>query len=279
MAEQVAAGSGGQTGPRSGRVGTLVYRLTRVSQRGRGAAPAADLHGASGGCRPARLARVARLVESVPNFSEGRRPDVVDRLAEAISVGPRRPPPRPDERRQPQPHGVHPGRRRRCGRVALEAAVAVAVDAIDMELHTGEHPRIGAVDVIPFVPLATPRWTTASRSPARSAARIAERFELPVYLYARAAMRPDREKLADVRRGQYEGLKAEIGRTPTATRLRSDPDPPDRRGGRGRCTAVPDRLQHQSGLDRPRARQAHRAHGPRVGWRPGEGPGQRLPAR
>ena len=129
-----------------------------------------------------------------------------------------------------------------------------------MELHTGEHPRIGAVDVIPFVPLgATPRWTTASRSPARSAARIADRFELPVYLYARAAMRPDRVKLADVRRGQYEGLKAEIGRTRPATRLRSGPD----------CTRRPGRSRSAHGrssspttstwLGRRRARQAHRA--------------------
>ena len=153
---------------------------------------------------------MARLVESVPNFSEGRRPDVVDRLAEAVR----------------STAGVHLLDRTsdashnrsvltlagdaNAVASALEAAVAVAVDAIDMEVQTGEHPRIGAVDVIPFVPLADTTMDDCVALARAFAARIAERFELPVYLYARAAMRPDRDKLADVRRGQYEGLKAEI---------------------------------------------------------------------
>ena len=68
---------------------------------------------------------------------------------------------------------------------ALERLVAAAIHEIDMDAHTGEHPRIGAVDVIPFVPLGDhDAWTTASSSPGRSASRIATRFDLPVYLYA-----------------------------------------------------------------------------------------------
>jgi glutamate formiminotransferase len=79
-----------------------------------------------------------------------------------------------------------------------------------MELHSGEHPRIGAVDVIPFVPLGESTMAECVAVARSFGRRIAERFELPVYLYAEAALQPDRVRLADVRRGQYEGLKAEI---------------------------------------------------------------------
>ncbi len=155
-----------------------------------------------------------RLVESVPNYSEGRRPEVVDRLAAAVSGTP----------------GVHLLDRTSDAShnrtvltmagdadavlTALEATVAVAVDAIDMEQQTGEHPRIGAVDVVPFVPLGDTSMDDCVALARTFGARVAERFAIPVYLYARAATRPDREKLADVRRGQYEGLKAAIGVDP-----------------------------------------------------------------
>ena len=158
---------------------------------------------------PAALAD--RLVESVPNVSEGRRLDVVERLAAAIS----------------SVDGVHLLDRTSdashnrsvftlagpAGPVsdALEQLVAAAVREIDMDAHWGEHPRIGAVDVIPFVPLADTTMDEAIEMARLFGARIAERFDLPVYLYAQAARRGDRIKLADVRRGQYEGLKVEIG--------------------------------------------------------------------
>ena len=80
-----------------------------------------------------------------------------------------------------------------------------------MDVHEGEHPRIGAVDVIPFIPLADTTIDACIDLARSFGERIATRFDIPVYLYARAATRPDREKLADVRRGQYEGLRAEIG--------------------------------------------------------------------
>jgi glutamate formiminotransferase len=152
-----------------------------------------------------------RLVESVPNFSEGRRLDVVERLANAVE-GVRgaflldRTSDASHNRSvltiagQPEPVTE-----------ALERAVAVAVHEIDMEEHWGEHPRIGAVDVIPFVPLGETTIDDCIEMARGFGRRIAERFDLPVYLYAAAASRPDRVKLSDVRRGQYEGLKAEIG--------------------------------------------------------------------
>jgi glutamate formiminotransferase / 5-formyltetrahydrofolate cyclo-ligase len=151
------------------------------------------------------------LIESVPNVSEGRRLEVVDRLAAAIGST-------PDvfllDRTSDASHnrsvftmaGEH-------GPVsaALDRLVAAAIHEIDMDAHEGEHPRIGAVDVIPFIPLGSTSMDDVIDLARAFGERLASRFDLPVYLYARAAQRSDRERLADVRRGQYEGLKAEIG--------------------------------------------------------------------
>jgi glutamate formiminotransferase / 5-formyltetrahydrofolate cyclo-ligase len=89
--------------------------------------------------------------------------------------------------------------------------VAVAVSEIDMESHVGEHPRIGAVDVVPFVPLAGTTMADCIELARTFGATVAERFSIPVYLYGEAATSPARQRLADVRRGQYEGLKTQIG--------------------------------------------------------------------
>jgi glutamate formiminotransferase / 5-formyltetrahydrofolate cyclo-ligase len=150
------------------------------------------------------------LIESVPNYSEGRRPEVVDRLAAAVTGT--------DgvfllDRTSDPSHnrsvltmaGDAPAVER-----ALETTIEVAIEAIDMEQHTGEHPRIGAVDVIPFVPLGTTTLDACVVLARAFGLRIAERFSLPVYLYARAATRPDRVRLADVRRGGYEAVRDEI---------------------------------------------------------------------
>ena len=158
-----------------------------------------------------------KLVEVVPNFSEGRRSAVVDRLAAAVDSVP----------------GVYlldrtsdPSHNRSVLTLAgppdpaadaVERAIAVAIDEIDMERHSGEHPRIGAIDVVPFVPLGETTMAECVELARSFGRRIAERFDLPVYLYAAAATRPDRVKLADVRRGQYEALRGEIalpGRRP-----------------------------------------------------------------
>jgi glutamate formiminotransferase / 5-formyltetrahydrofolate cyclo-ligase len=151
------------------------------------------------------------LVESVPNVSEGRRLDVVDRLAAAITKDPAvalldRTSDASHNRSVFTMAGEH-------GAVAdaLERLVGAAIHEIDMDAHEGEHPRIGAVDVIPFIPLGSTTMEAAIDLARTFGERIAARFDLPVYLYARAARRSDRERLADVRRGQYEGLKAEIG--------------------------------------------------------------------
>ena len=157
------------------------------------------------------------LIESVPNISEGRRLDVVDRLAEAIEGVPGaflldRTSDASHNRSVFTLAGEH-------GPVteALERMVGAAVHEIDMEEHRGEHPRIGAVDVIPFVPLGDTTMDDCVQLARAFGERIAMRFDLPVFLYANAASRAERVKLADVRRGQYEGLKEEIaqhGREP-----------------------------------------------------------------
>ena len=157
------------------------------------------------------------LIESVPNISEGRRLDVVDRLAEAIEGVPGaflldRTSDASHNRSVFTLAGEH-------GPVteALERMVGAAIHEIDMEAHSGQHPRIGAVDVIPFVPLGDTTMDDCVQLARAFGERIAVRFDLPVFLYANAASRVERVKLADVRHGQYEGLKKEIaqnGREP-----------------------------------------------------------------
>lgn len=95
---------------------------------------------------------------------------------------------------------------------AMEGAVAVAIEAIDMNRHQGEHPRIGAVDVIPFVPIGATTIDDCVELARAFGKRIAGRFDLPVYLYAAAATRAERVRLPDIRKPQFEGLKDEIGR-------------------------------------------------------------------
>jgi glutamate formiminotransferase len=160
---------------------------------------------------------VAGLVESVPNFSEGRRLEVVEHLASAVESVPGA---HLLDRTSDASHNrsvLTIAGEADAVTEALERAVAVAVNEIDMDAHRGEHPRIGAVDVIPFVPLAGTTIDDCIELARTFGRRIADRFDLPVYLYARAATRAERVKLSDVRRGQYEGLKREIsnpGREP-----------------------------------------------------------------
>ncbi len=95
---------------------------------------------------------------------------------------------------------------------AMERAVGVAIAGIDMNEHHGEHPRIGAVDVIPFVPIGTTTLDDCVKLARSFGKRIAERFALPVYLYAAAATRPERFRLPDIRKPQLEGLRDLIGK-------------------------------------------------------------------
>jgi glutamate formiminotransferase len=151
------------------------------------------------------------LVESVPNYSEGRRLEVVERLvAAAGGVDGAYVLDRTSDASHNRSVLTLAGEAESI-EAALEATIEVAIDAIDMDHHEGEHPRIGGVDVIPFVPLGTASLDECVELARRFGARVAARFDLPVYLYARAATRPDRVRLADVRRGGYEAVRDEIG--------------------------------------------------------------------
>ena len=154
---------------------------------------------------------MTKLVESVPNFSEGRRIEVVDKLVAAVE---RVPGAYLLDRTSDASHNrsvLTLAGEPAPILEALERTVAVAIAEIDMESHSGEHPRIGAVDVVPFVPLAGSSMADCIELARVFGARVAERFGMPVYLYGEAATGPSRKRLADVRRGQYEGLRTLIG--------------------------------------------------------------------
>src|SRR5205823_6855765 len=105
--------------------------------------------------------------------------------------------------------------------VTVEAAVDAAFAGIrearhliDLTSHHGEHPRMGAADVVPFIPLEGSTMEDCIVLARTLGARVGKELEIPVFLYERAATRPDRENLADVRRGEFEGLRDEIGTNP-----------------------------------------------------------------
>jgi glutamate formiminotransferase len=150
------------------------------------------------------------LIESVPNYSEGRRTEVVDRLAADVASTPGA---YLLDRTSDASHNrsvLTLAGEAAAVEAALEATIASAIELIDMEAHEGEHPRIGAVDVIPFVPLGETTIDDCVGLARGFGARVADRFGIPVYLYARAAARPERVRLADVRRGGYEGVRDDL---------------------------------------------------------------------
>ena len=151
------------------------------------------------------------MIECVPNVSEGRRPEVIAALADALRAVPGL---RVLGVQSDASHnrsvftlaGEHEP-----VLVALDRLVAEAIPLIDLNAHQGEHPRIGAVDVVPIVPLGDATMDDCVELANRFAEGVARRYDIPVFLYANAARRSDRVRLADVRRGQYEGLRDEIG--------------------------------------------------------------------
>lgn len=147
-----------------------------------------------------------RVVECVPNFSEGRRPEVIEQIVAAaksvtgavvLDVKPDHDHNRVVVTLIGEPEAVSEAAFRACSQ---------ASQLIDMTVHHGEHPRIGATDVIPFVPLSGVTMDECVALAEALGERIARELDIPVYLYERAARMPERRNLADVRRGQYEGL-------------------------------------------------------------------------
>src|SRR3989475_11318118 len=157
---------------------------------------------------------MAEIVECVPNFSEGRRKDVVDAIAKAIgSVVDVRVLDQEMDANHNRSVITFVGDRAGVAEAAFRGAQK-AVALIDMNAHHGEHPRVGALDVLPFVPISGVTMDDCAAIARSVGKRIADELQVPVYLYEAAATRPDRRALPDVRRGEYEGLKAEIQTNP-----------------------------------------------------------------
>src|SRR5512135_509375 len=151
-----------------------------------------------------------KIVECVPNFSEGRRLDVVAQIRSAIaaidSVTFLDQHSDPDHNRTVMTFVGDPD----AVEQAAFAGIATAAKLIDLDYHTGQHPRIGATDVVPFVPISGVSLEECVAIAKRLGQRVGTELNIPVYLYEAAATRPDRENLENIRRGQYEALKVEM---------------------------------------------------------------------
>jgi glutamate formiminotransferase len=150
------------------------------------------------------------LLECVPNVSEGRDPRVVEAIAEAVRAVP--------EARLADVHS-DPDHHRAVFSVlgpppAVERAALALAEAVfarvDMREHRGMHPRLGALDVLPFVPLRDLTMDEAVAIARRIGEAMAAAYALPVYFYGAAALRPERRLVHDIRRGEYEGLAARL---------------------------------------------------------------------
>ena len=151
-----------------------------------------------------------QIVECVPNFSEGRDSDKIERIVdpfrgkEGVKLL--------DYQKDPDHNRLvvsvvgSPGPMK----TAVLEAVGVAVEIIDMRSHEGQHPRMGAVDVVPFIPVRNITMAEAVEISKSVAEAVAHAYRLPVFLYERSATRPERENLAVVRRGQFEGMAEKI---------------------------------------------------------------------
>ncbi len=154
------------------------------------------------------------LIECVPNFSDARRPEVIQAISQIIA----------------SVEGVHVldhhsdddhnrtvityvGSPAGVEEAAFQA-IAKAAELIDMTQHTGEHPRIGATDVFPFIPISGATMDDCVEIARRLGKRVGEELNIPVFLYEEAALRPDRTRLEVIRRGEYETLKDAIATDP-----------------------------------------------------------------
>ena len=150
------------------------------------------------------------IIECVPNISEGRRTDLVQRIVDAV-------------RRVPGARlldfSSDASHNRSVMTLAgdaapLKAAVLALFEAvtgaIDLRTHKGEHPRLGAVDVVPFVPIEGVTMEECVALARETAREVAERFGVPVYLYEEASSNPLRKNLEDIRRGEFEGIAAKM---------------------------------------------------------------------
>ncbi len=154
--------------------------------------------------------RLVQLVECVPNVSEGRDRDSIGRMADAVTKA------APVRMLDVKPDEAHHrtvftwvGAREHM-RPAVLALYEAAVQRVDLRNHKGEHPRMGAVDVCPFVPVRDVTMEDCVRLSEEVGREVADVFRLPVYLYAASARQPNRRALPDIRKGEFEGFPEKI---------------------------------------------------------------------
>jgi glutamate formiminotransferase/formiminotetrahydrofolate cyclodeaminase len=154
------------------------------------------------------------LIECIPNFSEARRPEIIDQIVAAItSVEGARLLDRSSDLDHNRTVITFAGPPFAVEEAAFRA-IRTAAELIDLNNHQGEHPRIGATDVVPFVPLSDATMEECIAIARRLGQRVGSELNIPVYLYEAAATRPERTNLEVIRKGQYEGLKSEIESNP-----------------------------------------------------------------
>jgi len=154
------------------------------------------------------------IVECVANYSDARRPQVVEAIADSIRAVPGV---YVLDRHSDQDHNrtviTFAGPPQAVEEAAFRS-IAKAAELINLDEHRGEHPRIGAADVVPFVPIQGISMEECVEMARRLGRRVGEELSIPVYLYEEAATRPERQNLENIRRGQYEALKEELGVKP-----------------------------------------------------------------
>ncbi len=157
---------------------------------------------------------MTKIVECVPNFSEGQKKEVIEAIANQIKGV-------EGVRLLDYEHDKDHNRsvmtfvgEPKAVKLAAFAACAKAAELIDLNKHHGEHPRIGATDVIPFIPISDCSMEECVDLARNLGSEIAEKLNIPVYLYEHAATRPERQNLANIRKGEYEGLKEAIQKDP-----------------------------------------------------------------
>lgn len=156
---------------------------------------------------------MSKIIECVPNISEGRRKDIVDEIVNAIK--------KEDveilDVELDADHNraviTYIGEMENIKKATFVLAEK-SISYIDLNKHKGEHPRMGAVDVIPFIPLSGVSMEECVLFSRDFAKEYAERFNIPVYLYEESALKPERKNLAVIRKGEFEGLSKEIGKNP-----------------------------------------------------------------
>lgn len=155
-----------------------------------------------------------KIVECIPNFSEARRPEVVDTIVAAVaSVSGVRVLDRHSDVDHNRTVLTFVGTPEAVEEAAF-LGIAAAAELIDLNHHRGEHPRMGATDVVPFVPISGVTMQECVEMARRLGNRVADTLDIPVYFYEDAAIRKDRVNLEDIRRGEFEGIKETIATDP-----------------------------------------------------------------